>query len=74
MNEGRAKAKLKNGKEKWIQYIKYAFGIEKLKIGRNDLCICGSRCKFKKCHQLVFDALRQIGKDNILKHLKFIIS
>lgn len=60
--------------EKWIQYIKYAFGIEKLKIGRNDLCICGSRCKFKKCHQLVFDALRQIGKDNILKHLKVIIS
>lgn len=60
-------------KNKWIQYIKYAFGIENLKIGRNNSCICGSGKKMKKCHSLVFDKLKLIGRKNIIKHLSLIL-
>lgn len=55
-------------KDTWIKYVKYAFGEEKFLIGRNDLCLCGSGIKFKRCHNIVFDKLRQIGKGNILIH------
>lgn len=55
---------------KWGLYIDYAFGIKKLRIGRNEKCICGSPLKMKKCHSIVFDKLKQIGKQNLIEHLK----
>jgi hypothetical protein len=55
-------------KDKWIQYVKYAFGIDVIKAERNDPCICGKGKKFKNCHNVIFDKLRQIGRDNILNH------
>ncbi len=30
------------------QYVKYAFKLEKLKVGRNEPCFCGSGKKLKK--------------------------
>ena len=34
-----------------------------MKIGRNDLCPCGSGKKFKKCHLLIQDEAKQIEND-----------
>jgi hypothetical protein len=58
--------------KKWIQYVKYAFGIDSLKIRRNDPCICGSGKKFKSCHDAIFYKIKQIEKDNIIKHFTLI--
>jgi len=60
-------------KDKWVSYLRYAFGIKKLRIGRNDKCICGSGKKFKNCHDIIFDKLKKIGKENIIKHLSSIL-
>ena len=56
----------------WCDYVKFAFGIEKKDIGRNEKCFCGSGMKFKNCHNIVFDKIRQIGKENILNYLSYI--
>ncbi len=61
-------------KNKWIKYVNYTFDIEKIKIGRNDLCFCGSSVKFKKCHNLVFEKIKAIGKNNIMNHLEYLIN
>lgn len=53
----------------WLEYIKFAFGLKKHNVGRNEKCMCGSNLKYKKCHELVFHKLKLIGKENVLKHL-----
>lgn len=55
---------------KWSKYINYAFGASPLNIGRNLPCICGSGKKFKVCHNIVFDKIRQIGIVQILNDMK----
>lgn len=57
---------------KWTEYLEYAFGKKHLNIGRNDTCICGNGKKFKKCHYKVFERLRVIGLDNIIRNFKSI--
>ena len=52
---------------KWWQYANQAFDGMKTKSERNKLCFCGSGMKYKRCHDKVFDQLRYIGKENILK-------
>lgn len=58
--------------KKWIEYLEYAFGKKHLNTGRNDTCICGNGKKFKKCHYKIFERLRVIGLDNIIRNLKSI--
>lgn len=55
---------------KWKLYIEYAFGIRKLNVGRNEKCICGNSIKMKNCHSKIFDKIKQIGKQNIINHLR----
>ncbi len=38
------------------------------KLGRNDLCFCGSKKKFKKCHEDIYDRLKSLLHD--LKYIK----
>jgi len=64
---------LTQDQNKWMQYAKYAFGVEKLKTGRNEPCICGSGMKMKKCHSVVFQKLQQIGENNVMKHLSILL-
>lgn len=59
--------------EKWIEYFDIAFRGKKIKCGRNDLCFCGSKDKYKKCHNKVFETLHSIGYKQVLKDLKMII-
>lgn len=54
---------------KWIEYIEYTIGFKPMKTPRNAPCICGENKKFKHCHMQVFDELRAIGRDTLLKHL-----
>lgn len=51
----------------WLQYVNYAFVEMAGKAERNKLCFCGSGIKYKNCHDKVFDQIRCIGKENILK-------
>lgn len=56
-----------------LDYIHYSFGNKKLNIRRNDLCMCGSGLKFKKCHLPIFKKIEKIGKDKVIKDLKLIL-
>lgn len=58
---------------KWLQYAKYAFDGMSIKPDRNSPCFCGSGMKYKRCHDKVFDKLRSIGKDTLMKHLAYLI-
>lgn len=49
----------------WQQIISSAFG--KLKHRRNEKCYCGSGLKYKKCHAVIENKIRLIGKDQIRK-------
>lgn len=39
-----------HGEKGQLEYQKEMFNLAKLDLGRNDLCPCGSRKKYKKCH------------------------
>lgn len=49
----------------WQQIIGSAFG--KIKYQRNGKCYCGSGLKYKKCHAVIEDQIRMIGKNQIKK-------
>lgn len=55
--------------KKWIEYYQFAFGLKRHSFERNQKCICDSGKKFKNCHAKVFQKLKLIGKENVLKHL-----
>jgi hypothetical protein len=59
-----------NDLNKWLDYFNCAFNGRKLSIGRNDNCFCGSSIKFKNCHLKVFENLKYIGKEQVLKDFK----
>lgn len=63
---------LTQDKNLWIQYYKQTFGSLKVKCGRNDSCFCGANKKYKQCHLVIFDYLRQIGKERVLNDYKLI--
>jgi len=52
----------------WEQCIKVALG--KIKYGRNEKCYCNSGKKYKKCHFLIEDDVRKIGKEQIMIDFK----
>jgi hypothetical protein len=51
----------------WIEYLTEAFG--QAKYPRNSGCFCGSGRKYKHCHLIVFEYMRVIGKEQIVKDL-----
>ncbi len=46
----------------------YAFGGNK--IGRNELCFCGSQLKYKRCHEGTINALQVIGRKQVIMDFK----
>ncbi len=46
----------------------YAFGGSK--IGRNELCFCGSQLKYKRCHEEAINALQIIGRKQVIMDFK----
>jgi len=56
----------------WVRSLDGAFG--NYKIDRNSKCYCNSGLKHKKCHLIVEELIRSIGKEIICKNLKEIIS
>lgn len=59
--------------KKWITYTDYVFRNKPYKKDRNRYCFCGRNQKFKKCHKIVFDILRDIGEEQVIKDLNNII-
>lgn len=52
----------------WELFSDYCFN--KPSMGRNESCYCGSGEKFKKCHLLVEDVLRVLGKEIVMSDIK----
>jgi hypothetical protein len=42
--------------------------------GRNALCPCGSERKMKRCHEKIFDDLKLIGRQQLIKDLQLFLS
>ncbi|HEX8332000.1 MAG TPA: hypothetical protein VF622_05215 [Segetibacter sp.] len=57
----------------WLVYFENVFRHKPYKKDRNVKCFCESDLIFKKCHKLVFDTLREIGEEQVLKDFKTII-
>lgn len=58
---------------KWLQYTEDAFNGMTNKPARNASCFCGSSIKYKNCHERVYNTLRIIGKDTLIKHFRLLI-
>lgn len=54
--------------EVWKRCLNNTFGNGKSE--RNGLCYCNSGKKYKKCHLLIEDHVRNIGKEQIIKDFK----
>ena len=54
----------------WIRCVKQAFSPKE--ILKNDTYYCGSRIKYKKCHEKKKKKLRQVGKEQILNDFKIL--
>lgn len=54
----------------WEEILKTAMG--KIKYERNKFCYCGSKTKYKKCHLLIENKLKDIGWEQIKKDFKLI--
>jgi len=50
-------------------YYDYAFGEKKNNLGRNDMCFCGSKKKYKKCCHTEISKWQQIGKERVKNYL-----
>ena len=57
----------------WKEYYKHVFRQVIFLTDRNGLCFCGSQLKFKKCHKIIFDTMRDIGQREMFHHFKLII-
>jgi len=57
-------------KKLWCEYVLCSFGKKKINIARNEKCFCGSGIKFKKCHNVIFNKIREIGEKNMSNYLK----
>ncbi len=53
--------------EVWKKIVKLVFSG---KIGRNDLCPCGSGKKYKYCHKPSCEKRKKIGKEQVIKNFK----
>lgn len=53
----------------WWRYFENVFKNLSYNNNRNDPCFCDSGKKFKHCHKIVFNDLREIGEDQVLKDL-----
>ena len=51
--------------KKWYEYMSMAFLHQPVKILRNQPCFCGSKLKYKKCHDMVFYQMQIIGYEQI---------
>ncbi len=61
-----------NDAKLWLQYFKNVFENLAYNKDRNNLCFCNSGKKYKCCHDIVFDKLNDIGKEQVLKDFKLI--
>lgn len=52
----------------WLRCLENSFG--KANLERNDGCYCNSGRKYKKCHLLIEDDVRKIGKKQIIEDFK----
>lgn len=56
----------------WLQYYRNAFRNLSIHQERNDLCFCGSGIKYKKCHLKVFNTLKEIGEEQVLRDFRLL--
>lgn len=57
----------------WKEYFHHVFKQAVFSTSRNDFCFCGSNSKYKKCHKIIFDTMRDIGEFQIFNDFKLII-
>lgn len=63
-----------DNKDLWIRYFKNTFSNLKVECDRNDKCFCGADKKYKHCHLEIFNSLKLIGEEQVLKDFKLIFS
>lgn len=54
----------------WNKYFQHIFLRDTYRSERNVPCFCNSGLKYKNCHSKIFETLKDIGKDQILKDFK----
>lgn len=59
---------------KWFEYLDYAFYKKSFNNERNKPCFCGSGLKYKRCHDMIFNQLRIIGKERLTNDFLHLIS
>ena len=58
----------------WVKYFEHVFKASIFATNRNEDCFCGSEIKFKKCHNLIFSRMWDIGRHQIYSDFKSILS
>jgi hypothetical protein len=49
----------------WDKYLDMTFYNQRVPCGRNEKCFCGSEKKYKVCHHLIFELLKQVGEKQV---------